>query len=138
AALLLVLAELGGAAMGRFKAEIDAFVVARAAERPDVHGLVGVRDVDGEILDELRVKHDSGLRLFHLHAEGLALIVLAGALVTASLTVAPGLRRALYALLTLGGAGFPAGYLVWSALAPFAGTAAARTTAATRSEEHTS
>lgn len=130
AVLLIALAELGGAAMGRFKPEIDSFTSARVRERPDLHGLVGSPDVDAEILDEIRVKADAGLRLFHLHGEGVGLMLFAGALVIATYVAAPRLRRVLYAALTVGGFVFPFGYLVWSGLIPFRGVDAARTAAA--------
>jgi hypothetical protein len=130
AALLIALAEIGGAAMGRFKSEVDAFVSARVRERPELHGLVGTPDVDGEILDEVRTKVDAALRLFHLHGEGTGLMVLAGALVVAAYVRRAWLRRALHASLTVGGLGFPLGYLVWAALTPFRGVDAARAAAA--------
>ena len=130
AVLLIALAELGGAAMGRFKPEIDSFTSARARKRPDLHGLVGSPDVDAEILEEIRVKADAGLRLFHLHGEGVGLMLLAGALVVATYVSAPRLRWILYAALTVGGFVFPFGYLVSSGLIPFRGVDAARTTAA--------
>jgi len=130
AVLLIALAELGGAAMGRFKAEIDSFTSARVRERPDLHGLVGSPDVDAEILEEIRVKADAGLRLFHLHGEGVGLMLFAGALVIATYVSAPRLRWVLYAALTVGGFVFPFGYLVWGGLISFRGVDAARTTAA--------
>ncbi len=130
AVLLIALAELGGAAMGRFKPEIDSFTSARVRERPDLHGLVGSADVDAEILDEIRLKADAGLRLFHLHGEGVGLMLFAGALVIATYVSAPRLRRVLYAALTTGGFVFPFGYLVSSGLIPFRGVDAARTAAA--------
>jgi hypothetical protein len=130
AALLIALAELGGAAMGRFKPEIDTFTSARVRERPEQHGLVGSLDVDAEILEEIRVKADAGLRLFHLHGEGVGLMIFAGALVVATCVSASWLRRALYAGLTVGGFLFPFGYVIWSALTPFHGVEAARRIAA--------
>ena len=130
AVLLIALAELGGAAMGRFKAEIDSFTSARVRERPDLHGLVGSPDVDAEILEEIRVKADAGLRLFHLHGEGVGLMLFAGALVIATYVSTPRLRRVLYAALTAGGFVFPFGYLLSSGLIPFRGVDAARTAAA--------
>jgi len=130
AVLLIALAELGGAAMGGFKAEIDSFTSARVRERPDLHGLVGSPDVDAEILEEIRVKADAGLRLFHLHGEGVGLMLFAAALVIATYVSAPRLRWVLYAALTVGGFVFPFGYLVRSGLIPFRGVDAARTAAA--------
>lgn len=129
AAALITVAELAGASIGRFKPGIDAYVTARAVERPDVHGLVGLPDVDKEILDELRVKHDSALRLFHLHAQGLGLILFAAALVTRSHVRRRWLRRALDTVVTLGAFGFCIGYLVWAGALPFLGLTASRAVA---------
>jgi hypothetical protein len=116
AALLIFLAEIGGASMGRFSSEIKAVARAWIVSQGAAHGLVGVRDVDDEIIDEALVKLDGGLRLFHLHAEGMGLVIFAGALVISTLITSPGMRRILYALLTVGGFGFPFGYLLWSVL----------------------
>src|SRR5262249_56147275 len=84
----------------------------------EVHGLVGVRDVDERILDEALVKFDAGLRLFHMHAEGMGLVIIATSMVAATVIPSPAASRAIIALLTAGGAGYPVGYLVWSALIP--------------------
>lgn len=129
AAMLITVAELAGASIGRFKSDIAAHVTARAVERPDVHGLVGLPDVDKEILDELRVKHDSALRLFHLHAQGLGLILFAAALVTRSHVRRRWLRRTLDTVVALGAFGFCIGYLIWAGALPFLGLTASRTVA---------
>ncbi|MGH7279560.1 MAG: hypothetical protein ACREJG_12865, partial [Candidatus Rokuibacteriota bacterium] len=71
AVLLIACAEVGGASMVRFKLELTRWARAVMLARPDVHGLVGVRGVDEQILDEALVKFDAGLRLFHMHAEGM-------------------------------------------------------------------
>lgn len=129
-ALLILLAEIGGASMGRWTAEINAFSRARIESAGPTHGLAGIKDVDDEIIDEALVKLDGGLRLFHLHAEGMGLTIFAGALVISSLVAAPGLRKTLHALLTIGGFGFPFGYLLWSGLIPPLGIDRARAMAA--------
>jgi hypothetical protein len=117
AVLLLVAAEAGGASMARFKVELARWARAEMLARPAVHGLVGVRDVDERALDEALFRFDAGLRLFHMHAEGMALVVIATTTVAA--TLATGLaRRALIVLLTAGGVGYPLGYLIWSVLIP--------------------
>ena len=67
---LIACAELGGGAMAQFKLELARWARGTMLARPQVHGFVGVRDVDEQILDEALVKFDAGLRLFHLHAEG--------------------------------------------------------------------
>lgn len=117
AVLLLVGAEVGGASMARFKIELARWARTEMLARPAVHGLVGVRDVDERALDEALFRFDAGLRLFHMHAEGMALVVIATTTVAA--TLATGLaRRALIVLLTAGGVGYPLGYLIWSVLIP--------------------
>lgn len=130
AALLITLAELGGAAMGRFKPDIDAFTRARVLERPEVHGLVGAADVDNEIVDEVRVKVDGALRLFHLHGQGNGLMIFALAMVIATVVRTRWLRAVLYGLVTLGGLGFPLGYVIWAGAIPLEGVEPGRALAA--------
>jgi len=129
-ALLILLAEIGGASIGRWTPEINAFARAKIESAGSTHKLVGIKDVDDEIIDEALVKLDGGLRLFHLHAEGMGLVIFVGALVISTLVAAPGLKRTLHGLLTVGGFGFPFGYLLWSALIPSMGIDRARAMAA--------
>src|SRR2546422_4403729 len=129
AVLSIVAAEVGGGAMARFKVELTRWARDGMLARPAVHGLVGVRDVDERILDEALVKFDAGLRLFHMHAEGMGLVVIATTTVAATLARAGAARRTIIALLTAGGAGYPVGYLVWSALIPSYGLERAKTIA---------
>ena len=118
AILLLVAAEVGGGAMGRYKVELARWARAGMLAHPAVHGLVGVRDVDERALDEALFRVDTGVRLFHMHAEGMALVVIATTTVAATLAAPGGLQRLLIVLLTVGGVGYPLGYLTWSALIP--------------------
>ena len=118
AVVLLVAAELGGASMGRYKLELARWARTGMLAHPAVHGLVGVRDVDERALDEALFRFDAGLRLFHMHAEGMALVVIATTTVATTLARSPAARRALVLLLTVGGVGYPLGYLIWSALIP--------------------
>jgi hypothetical protein len=118
AVLSIVAAEVGGGAMARFKVELTRWARDGMLARPGVHGLVGVRDVDERILDEALVKFDAGLRLFHMHAEGMGLVIIATSMVAATVIQRAAARRAIIALLTVGGAGYPVGYLAWSALIP--------------------
>ena len=97
--------------------------------RPAVHGLVGVRDVDERILDEALFRFDAGLRLFHMHAEGMALVVIATTTVAVTLAQGATTRRALVLLLTVGGIGYPLGYLLWSVLIPVLGVERGKTVA---------
>ena len=129
AVLSIACAEVGGASMARFKVELARWARGAMLARPAVHGLVGVRDVDERILDEALVKFDAGLRLFHMHAEGMGLVIIATTMVAATVARAGVARRVIIALLTTGGAGYPVGYLVWSALIPSYGMDSAKTIA---------
>jgi hypothetical protein len=129
AVLLIACAEVGGASMARYKLELARWARGEMLIRPQVHGLVGVRDVDEPILDEVLVKFDAGLRLFHLHGEGMGMVIIATTMVAATFVHGRALRRGLIALLTIGGTGYPAGYLLWSALMPYYGLARSRSIA---------
>ncbi len=118
AVLLLLAAEIGGASMARYKLDLARWARNEMLARPAVHGLVGVRDVDERALDEALFRFDTGLRLFHMHAEGMALVIIATTTVAATLARAAASRRVLILLLSVGGVGYPLGYLIWSALIP--------------------
>jgi hypothetical protein len=121
--VLIACAEVGGASMAQFKLELTRWARGIMLARPMTHGLVGVRDVDEQILDEATVKFDAGLRLFHLHAEGLGTIIIVTSMVAVSVVEHAALRRTIVTLITAGGALYPFGYLLWSALIPFRGIA---------------
>ena len=121
AVALIAVAEVGGASMVQFKLEVTRWARGVMLARPTTHGLVGVRDVDEQVIDQALVKLDAGLRLFHLHAEGMGTIIIVTTMVATTLVAHVALRRAIVALVTVGGAGYPVGYLLWSALIPFHG-----------------
>src|SRR6059058_26769 len=97
AVVLIVCAEVGGASMVRFKLELTRWARNAMLARPAVHGLVGVRDVDERVLDEALVKFDAGLRLFHLHAEGMGLVIIATTMVAATVAQSAAVRRSITA-----------------------------------------
>ena len=129
AILLIACAEVGGASMVKFKLELARWARSAILARPVVHGLVGVRDVDEQVIDEALVKFDAGLRLFHLHAEGMGLVIIATTMTAATLVRSDSSRRILIALFTVGGAGYPFGYLLWSVLIPYRGIQGGKTIA---------
>jgi hypothetical protein len=129
AIVLLLAAEVGGASMARFKLELARWARTEMLARPAVHGLVGVRDVDERALDEALFRFDAGLRLFHMHAEGMGLVIIVTTTVATTLARHPAVRRALVALLAVGGIGYPLGYLLWSALIPVLGVERGKTIA---------
>jgi hypothetical protein len=126
---LIACAEVGGGSMAQFKLELARWARGTMLARPQIHGLVGVRDVDEQILDEALVKFDAGLRLFHLHAEGMGTIIIVTTMVATTLVPRPALRRAIVLLITLGGGVYPLGYLLWSGLIPFRGVAGGKAAA---------
>src|SRR5262245_28355460 len=114
ALVMLALGETAGAAMSRLKPQIERYAAARVAANPSAHGFSGSAEYDDEVRDRAVFTAEAGLSFFHLHGEGVALVLFfASALVAAAV---PGrrTRAALYALLTLGGL-FPLGYLVYGA-----------------------
>ena len=121
--VLIACAEVGGASMIQWKLELTRWARGIMLARPQTHGLVGVRDVDEQILDEALVKFDAGLRLFHLHAEGMGTVIIVTSMVAASVVEHAALRRVIVVLITAGGALYPLGYLLWSALIPLHGIA---------------
>jgi hypothetical protein len=121
--VLIACAEVGGGSMAQWKLELSRWARGIMLARPETHGLVGVRDVDEQILDEALVKFDAGLRLFHLHAEGLGTIIIVTSMVAWSVVEHGALRRVIVGLITVGGASYPFGYLLWSGLIPFRGVA---------------
>ena len=121
AVALIAVAEVGGASMVQFKLELTRWARGIMLDRPATHGLVGVRDVDEQVIDQALVKFDAGLRLFHLHAEGMGTVIIVTTMVATTLVAGARLRRAIVVLVTVGGAGYPLGYLLWSVLIPFRG-----------------
>ena len=108
--VLIALAEAGGGAMVKFKWPIANMAREVMLQRPGVHGLVGVREVDEEELDKLKQAIDSQLRLFHLHAEGMGVVILLGTMIVATMVPPSPLQRWLFWLIGVGIL-YPAGYL---------------------------
>ncbi len=121
AVLLIACAEVGGASMVKWKLELTRWARSAILARPSVHGLVGVRDVDETIIDELLVKFDAALRLFHLHGEGMGLVIIATTMTAATMVRGTAVRRTIILLLAVGGALYPVGYLLWGILIPHYG-----------------
>ncbi len=129
AVLLIACAEIGGASMVKWKLEWSRWARSAILARPAIHGLVGVRDVDEAVIDESLVKFDAALRLFHLHGEGMGLVIIATTMTAATLVRSQVARRAIIALTTVGGAGYPVGYLLWGVLIPHYGIERGKTLA---------
>jgi hypothetical protein len=111
---MLALGETAGAAMSRLKPEIGRYAAGRVAANPGAHGLSGSAEYDDEVRERAVFTAEAGLSFFHLHGEGVGLVLFFASSLVAAVVPGRRARAALYALLTLGGL-FPLGYLVYGA-----------------------
>ena len=114
AIVMMALGETAGAAMSKLKPEIQRYAAARVAANPAAHGFSGSAEYDDEVRAQAILSAEAALSFFHLHAEGVGLVLFFAATLVAALVPGPRSRTALYVLLTLGGL-FPVGYLVYGA-----------------------
>lgn len=109
---MIALGETGGAVMSQLKGPTQRWAAARIAANARAHGFSGSAEYDDEVRDRAIYTAEAGLSFFHLHAEGLGLILFFTSTVVASAVPWRRARAALYLLLTLGGL-FPLGYLAY-------------------------
>src|SRR5258705_8302072 len=114
AIVMLALGETAGAAMSRLKPEIQRYAAARVAANPGAHGFSGSAEYDDEVRERAIFTAEAGLSFFHLHAQGVGLVLFFAATLVAATVPWRRARAALYLVLTLGGL-FPLGYLVFGA-----------------------
>lgn len=122
--LLFGCGELAGALLGGYPQPIMDWAHRQALTRPDIHGLVGVSDIDRTILAEVGTEALSRVHTFHLHAHGLALVVFVLSLVIVNMSLRPGVQKALTALVCLGLL-YPFGWLTIVFALPFRGKSGA-------------
>src|SRR5436309_5992940 len=111
---MMALGETAGAAMSRLKPEIQRYAAARVAANPQAHGFSGSAEYDDEVRAQAIFSAEAALSFFHLHAEGVGLVLFFASTLVAAFTPGRRARALLYVLLTLGGL-FPLGYLVYGA-----------------------
>ncbi len=109
---MIALGETGGAVMSQLKGPTQRWAAARIAANAPAHGFSGSAEYDDEVRDRAIYTAEAGLSFFHLHAEGLGLILFFASTVVASAVASRRVRAALYVLLSLGGL-FPLGYLAY-------------------------
>lgn len=107
---ILALAETAGGFMGFYRKAISSWVAESVSRRPGVHGLTGSRDYDAELIPQIVFQSEAGLSFFHTHGEGMAVVVVAGGTIVASLVASRAWRGVLHLLLAAG-AVFPLGFL---------------------------
>jgi hypothetical protein len=113
AVVLIALGETSGAIMSQLRDPVERYARARVGANPAAHGLAGSAEYDSEITARAVFATEAGLSFFHTHAEGLGLILLVVATITASTVPWRPLRATVHTLVGLG-ALFPLGYLVYA------------------------
>src|SRR5438093_13101493 len=103
ALVILALGEAAGAAMSRLKPEIQRYAATRVAANAAAHGFSGSAEYDDEVRERAIFTAEAGLSFFHLHAEGVGLVLFFTSTLVASAVPWRRARAALYLLLTLGG-----------------------------------
>ena len=111
---MIALGETGGAAMSRFRPQVERYASARVAANAQAHGLSGTPEYDEAVRDRAVFSVEAGLSFFHTHAEGVGLILFFASTIVASAVPWRRVRAAFYWALA-SGALFPLGYLVYAA-----------------------
>src|SRR3989442_843158 len=111
---MLALGETAGAAMPQLRPQVQRYAAARIAASAPAHGFSGSAEYDDEVRDRAIFTAEAGLSFFHLHAEGVGLILFFASTLVACAVPWRRERVVLYLLLTLGGL-FPLGYLAYGA-----------------------
>jgi hypothetical protein len=115
--VLIALGETSGAFLSQLRTPVQQYARARVAANPVAHGLAGSAEYDSEVTARAVFATEAGLSFFHTHAEGLGLIVLLAATVTATALPWRPLRAVIHTLIGVGGL-FPLGYLIYAVAVP--------------------
>jgi hypothetical protein len=100
--LLFGLGELAGALLGGYPQPIMDWARKQAVNHPEVHGIVGVPDIDRAILEGIGTEALSRVHTFHLHAHGLALVVFVLSLIIANMNLLARTQKIMTGLVCLG------------------------------------
>jgi hypothetical protein len=113
AVLVITLGELGGALLSQLRPATARWATARITANAPAHGLSGSAEYDDAVRERAVFSAEAGLSFFHVHAEGMGLVLFFASTLVASVVRSRAARRVLYTLLTVG-ALFPLGYLAYS------------------------
>jgi hypothetical protein len=114
AVLVIALGELGGAAIAELRPATARLAAARIAANAPAHGLTGAAEYDDAVRERAVFTAEAGLSFFHVHAEGMGLVLFFASTLVATVVASAAVRALLYVLLSAG-AVFPLGYLVYAA-----------------------
>ena len=113
AVVVITLGELGGAALSQLRPATARWATARIAANAPAHGLTGSAEYDDAVRERAVFTVEAGLAFFHVHAEGMGLVLFFASTLVASVVRSRAARASLYTLLTAG-ALFPLGYLAYA------------------------
>lgn len=100
--LLFGFAELAGALLGGYPQQIKNAIGQSAMNHPEIHGLVGVDDIDRAILNGIEGEALAKVHTFHLHSHGLALVVFLLNLIIVNMGLRDRSKKILHTLTCLG------------------------------------
>jgi hypothetical protein len=100
--LLFGFGELAGALLGGYPQPIMDWAKKEAMIYPEIHGIVGVPDIDRAILEGIGTEALARVHTFHLHAHGLALVVFVLSLIIANMNLVARTQKILTAWACLG------------------------------------
>lgn len=113
AVLVIALGELGGAMLSQLRPATARWAASRITANAAAHGLSGAAEYDDAVRERALFTVEAGLSFFHVHAEGMGLVLFFASTLAASVVRSRAARRVLYLLLTTG-ALFPLGYLAYA------------------------
>ena len=113
AVVVITLGELGGATLSQLRPATARWATARIAANTAAHGLTGSAEYDDAVRERAVFTVEAGLAFFHVHAEGMGLVLFFATTLVASIVRSRAARGTLYTLLTAG-ALFPLGYLAYA------------------------
>lgn len=113
AVLVIALGEMGGATLSQLRPATARWAAARITANAPAHGLSGTAEYDDAVRERAVFTVEAGLSFFHVHAEGMGLVLFFASTLVATVVRSRVARRVLYVLLTLG-ALFPLGYLAYA------------------------
>lgn len=122
--LLFGFGELAGALLGGYPQPIKSAIGRAARERPEVHRLTGVGDIDRTVLENLETEGLARVHTFHLHAHGLALVVFVLGLIVVNMALSPKAEKTMLGLICLGLL-YPFGWLTMAFALPLYGKSGA-------------
>src|SRR5262245_41058430 len=81
---MIALGETAGAAMSQLKPYIQGYAATRVTANAGAHGFSGSAEYDDEVRDRAVFSAEAGISFFHLHAEGVGLVLFFASAVVAA------------------------------------------------------